>query len=50
LIQGQADDIEVTLRLGGVARELFDEAADKGMAGEDMAAIFKLWSEGPAAT
>jgi 3-hydroxyisobutyrate dehydrogenase-like beta-hydroxyacid dehydrogenase len=50
LIQGQADDIDVTLRLGRVARELFDEAAEKGMAGEDMAALFKLWSEGPAAT
>lgn len=48
LIQTQAGELDVPLHLGTVAERLFDEAAAEGLAAEDMAALFKLWSSSTA--
>jgi 3-hydroxyisobutyrate dehydrogenase-like beta-hydroxyacid dehydrogenase len=45
LAHAEAGGADVELRLGAVAHELFAEAADRGLADLDMAAIVQLWEE-----
>lgn len=46
LIQAQADQLGTDLRLGDVAQELFSDAVAQGWADNDMAALYRLWSNG----
>ena len=44
LIQHQAEELHVPLRLGVVAETLFAEAGQIGLGDRDMAALFQLWA------
>jgi len=45
LIHRQAEELGIALYVGRVAQDLFGRAADRGLEGEDMAALYKLWSD-----
>ncbi len=44
LIQDQAAEVGTPLSLGAIAGDLYNEATDQGLGGEDMAALYKLFS------
>lgn len=45
LIHRQAEDLEVPLRMGSTARDIFGDASARSLGGSDMAALYQLWSD-----